>query len=124
VGPRVGLDDVGRRRTLRLPGLELLHSTFQPVASLYIDSATTDPAKLEEVLYKVSETDDLRYALQELTQFHCSHKVNRNDLALKLSPLLRNLKSLGSVPDPATLNELLVPKRNVCVDLRFTWPPL
>jgi hypothetical protein len=37
VGPRTCLEDVERRNILSLPGLELDHSAFQPVASRYTD---------------------------------------------------------------------------------------
>jgi LEA14-like dessication related protein len=39
MGPRVGLDDVEKKKLLTLPGLELRPSVVQPVASLYTDYA-------------------------------------------------------------------------------------
>jgi hypothetical protein len=41
--PRTGLENVERRKVLPLPGLELLPSTVQPVASRYTDCATPEP---------------------------------------------------------------------------------
>jgi hypothetical protein len=37
--PRAGLDDLGKRKFLTLPGLELDPSVVQPVASSYTDYA-------------------------------------------------------------------------------------
>jgi hypothetical protein len=39
VGPRVGLDDVGKRKSLILPGLEHRPLVVQPVVSRYTDCA-------------------------------------------------------------------------------------
>jgi hypothetical protein len=39
VGPRAGLDDMGKRKFLTLSGLELEPSVVQPVASRYTDYA-------------------------------------------------------------------------------------
>jgi hypothetical protein len=59
VGPRVGLDDVKKRKFLTIPGFEP-RRLVQPVASRYIDCAIPAPSITEEYI-KVLTTMRLIY---------------------------------------------------------------
>jgi hypothetical protein len=54
VGPKTGLDDVGKRKFLTLPGLELRSLVVQPVANRYTDCAI--PVPLLKCIYIYTHT--------------------------------------------------------------------
>jgi hypothetical protein len=63
VGPRTGLDDVEKGKILSLPGLELLTSVVQPLATRYTDCAI--PASSSSIARKIIQEERAAYSTSQ-----------------------------------------------------------